>query len=48
MAKAKWIGYGDIWLAEDYFDLGCVASVAPALASHRVVFQLVVVSPAPS
>jgi alkanesulfonate monooxygenase SsuD/methylene tetrahydromethanopterin reductase-like flavin-dependent oxidoreductase (luciferase family) len=31
--EAEDLGYGEIWMAEDYFELGGVASVAAALAS---------------
>ncbi len=31
VAEAERLGYGEVWLAEDYFDLGGVASVAMAL-----------------
>ena len=31
--EAEALGYGEIWLAEDYFQLGGIASVATALAS---------------
>lgn len=31
-AEAELLGYEEIWLAEDYFELGGVASVAAALA----------------
>lgn len=33
VAEAERLGYGEIWLAEDYFDLGGIASVATALAA---------------
>jgi alkanesulfonate monooxygenase SsuD/methylene tetrahydromethanopterin reductase-like flavin-dependent oxidoreductase (luciferase family) len=33
VTEAERIGYGEIWLAEDYFDLGGIASVATALAA---------------
>ena len=32
-AEAERLGFGEIWLAEDYFELGGVASVATALAA---------------
>lgn len=32
-AEAERLGYGEIWLAEDYFDLGGIASAATALAA---------------
>jgi alkanesulfonate monooxygenase SsuD/methylene tetrahydromethanopterin reductase-like flavin-dependent oxidoreductase (luciferase family) len=32
-AEAERLGYGEIWLAEDYFELGGVSSVAMALAA---------------
>lgn len=31
--EAERLGYGELWLAEDYFDLGGIASVAAALAA---------------
>jgi alkanesulfonate monooxygenase SsuD/methylene tetrahydromethanopterin reductase-like flavin-dependent oxidoreductase (luciferase family) len=33
VAEADQLGYGEIWLAEDYFDLGGIASAATALAA---------------
>lgn len=33
VAEAERLGYGEIWLAEDYFDLGGISSVATALAA---------------
>jgi alkanesulfonate monooxygenase SsuD/methylene tetrahydromethanopterin reductase-like flavin-dependent oxidoreductase (luciferase family) len=33
VAEAERLGYCEIWLAEDYFDLGGIASVATALAA---------------
>lgn len=33
VAEAERLGYGEIWLAEDYFDLGGIASAATALAA---------------
>lgn len=33
VAEAERLGYGEIWLAEDYFDLGGVASAATALSA---------------
>ena len=33
VAEAEDLGYGEIWLAEDYFELGGIASVAAALAA---------------
>jgi alkanesulfonate monooxygenase SsuD/methylene tetrahydromethanopterin reductase-like flavin-dependent oxidoreductase (luciferase family) len=33
VAEAERLGYGEIWLAEDYFDLGGIGSVATALAA---------------
>ncbi len=33
VAEAERLGYGEVWLAEDYFDLGGVASAAMALGS---------------
>ena len=33
VAEAEQLGYGEIWLAEDYFELGGVASAAMALAA---------------
>jgi 5,10-methylenetetrahydromethanopterin reductase len=34
-AAAEQLGYGELWLAEDYFDLGGIASTAIALAATR-------------
>lgn len=33
VSEAEALGYGEIWLAEDYFDLGGIASTAAALAA---------------
>jgi 5,10-methylenetetrahydromethanopterin reductase len=33
VAEAEQLGYGEVWLAEDYFELGGIASVAIALAA---------------
>jgi alkanesulfonate monooxygenase SsuD/methylene tetrahydromethanopterin reductase-like flavin-dependent oxidoreductase (luciferase family) len=33
VAEAERLGYGEIWLAEDYFDLGGIASAATALGA---------------
>lgn len=33
VAEAERLGYGEIWLAEDYFELGGIASVSTALAA---------------
>jgi 5,10-methylenetetrahydromethanopterin reductase len=33
VAEAERLGYGEIWLAEDYFELGGIASAAMALAA---------------
>lgn len=33
VAEAERLGYREVWLAEDYFDLGGIASVAAALAA---------------
>lgn len=44
-AEAERLGYGEIWLAEDYFDLGGIASVAGALAAtERIPIGLGVVA----
>ena len=46
-AEAERLGYGEIWLAEDYFELGGVASVAAALAAtERIPVGLGVVAAA--
>jgi 5,10-methylenetetrahydromethanopterin reductase len=45
VAAAEQLGYGEAWLAEDYFDLGGVASVALALtATERIAVGLGVVA----
>ena len=45
--EAERIGYGEIWLAEDYFQLGGIASVANTLAStDRIAVGLGVVAAA--
>ena len=36
-AEAERLGYGEIWLAEDYFELGGIASVATVLGETREV-----------
>lgn len=36
-AEAERLGYGELWLAEDYFHLGGIASVASALASTQTI-----------
>lgn len=36
-AAAERLGFGELWLAEDYFDLGGIASAATALAATREV-----------
>ncbi len=33
VAKVERLGYGEVWLAEDYFELGGIASVSAALAA---------------
>lgn len=46
-AQAEQLGYSEIWLAEDYFELGGVASVAAALAAtERIPIGLGVVAAA--
>jgi alkanesulfonate monooxygenase SsuD/methylene tetrahydromethanopterin reductase-like flavin-dependent oxidoreductase (luciferase family) len=45
VAEAERLGYGEAWLAEDYFDLGGVASSAVALAgTHDIPIGLGVVA----
>ena len=45
VAEAERLGYSEAWLAEDYFDLGGIASVAAALGStHEIPVGLGVVA----
>lgn len=45
VAEAERLGYGEVWLAEDYFELGGIASVGAALAAtSRIPVGLGVVS----
>ena len=47
VAEAELLGYGEIWLAEDYFELGGIASAAAALAAtERIPVGLGVVAAA--
>ncbi len=36
-AEAEWLGYGELWLAEDYFEHGGIASVTAALSATEAI-----------